>query len=151
VHGRVLEARLDHGRAFRAEHLQQCAVDRHADECDDLRPEAIDLLFEHVPALDVLRRTEPVDARARARNQVRHPEAPLRKPHVLAVREPLRHKARFEQQSPEPVGRAGEMMPRLGRLDARIDADQQHAHARRDAISEAKVLPGGSRMLAHDL
>jgi hypothetical protein len=88
----VLEAGLDDRRAFRAQYLQQGAVNRHPDKRDDLRPEAIDLLLENMPALEILRRSENVDPGTRARYQVRHAEAPLGQPHIVGVRDPLRDK-----------------------------------------------------------
>jgi hypothetical protein len=148
VHGRVLEARLDDRRAFRAQYLQQGAVDRHPHKRNNLRSEAIDLLLEDMPAIDILRRTENVDSWTRARDQVRHSEAPLRQPHIVGVRDPLRDKSRIEQQLPEPIGRTGKMVPGLRRLHTRVDPDEQDAHARRDTILQAKMLP--TRLMAHD-
>ena len=46
----------------------------------------------------------------------------------------LRDEARIVQQFPEAVRVAGEMMPELRRADAGIDADEQHAHGRPNAI-----------------
>jgi hypothetical protein len=143
----VLEARLDDRRALRAQYLQQGPVNRHPDKRDDLRPEAIDLLLENMPALEILSRPENVDPRTGARHQVRHAEAPLGQPHIVGVRDPLRDKSRIEQQLPEPVGGAGKMMPGLCRLDTRVDSDEQHAYAWRDTILQPKVLP--RQFLAH--
>jgi hypothetical protein len=150
VHGCVLKSRLDGGGALGAKHLQQRAINRHADERHDFRPEAIDLLLENVPALDVLRRPERVDSRTRPRHQVRDAQAPFGQPHIVEMGDPLGHQAGVEQQSPEPIGRAREVMAGLRRLHARVDADEQHPHPWGNSISQTKVFPSGLRM-AHDL
>jgi hypothetical protein len=144
----VLEARLDDRRTLRAQHLQQRAVNRHPDKRDDLRSEAIDLLLENMPALEILRRPEDVDPRARAGHQVRHAKTPLRQPHIVGIRDPLRDQAGIEQQLPEPIGRAGKMVSGLRRPDTRVDPDEQHAQAWRDTILQPKMLP--TRFMAHD-
>jgi len=146
----MLKAWLDHCGPLRAKHFQQRAIDRHPDEGDDFRPEAIDFLLENVPPLDVLRRAKHVDSGARPRDEVGDPEAPFRQANVVKVRDPLGYQARLEQQPPESIGRPRKVMARLSRFHARVDADEKHAHARRDSVSQPKVLPRGGRM-AHDL
>jgi hypothetical protein len=101
VHGRALESRLDDraagapGRGHLADDLPQDAIHRHTDEGHDVRTEAPDFLFEHRPAVEIFPRTEVIDAGARPRNQVRHPDAPLRQPDVILVRDGLRNDPRF--------------------------------------------------------
>jgi hypothetical protein len=146
----VLKSGLDDGDALGAKHLQQRAINRHAHERDDFRSEAIDLLLENAPALDVLRRPEHVDSRTGPRHEVRDAQAPFGQPHIVEMRDPLGHQAGVEQQSPEAVGRAREVMAGLRRLHARVDADEQHPHARGNSISQTKVFPSGLKM-AHDL
>jgi hypothetical protein len=59
----------------------------------------------------------------------------LRQAVVVFEREPLGHEPRLEQQGPEPVGEAGEVMSRHRRANAGIDADEERADARLDAIA----------------
>jgi hypothetical protein len=141
VHGRVLNARLDRWRRRRAQGLPEHPIERHADERHDGRAKPIDLLLEHTPAFEVLRGTKIVDPRARPRDHVRHSQPPLRQPHIIFERDWHRHQARFVQQLPEAIRWAGEVMSCLRRSDARIDSDEQHAHARLDAIREPQSAP----------
>jgi hypothetical protein len=95
VHGRVLEPGHDRRRLGVAQHPPQRAIHGHADKRHDLRAVLLDLALENLPAFEILHGTEIVDARARARDQVRHAEAPLGQPHVPFVRDRLRNHARF--------------------------------------------------------
>jgi hypothetical protein len=141
VHRRVLEPRLDCRRWRRAERLPQHPIEGHADKRDDRWPQAIDLLFEPAPAFDVFVGPQFVNAWTRPSHHVRHAKPPLRQPHVVGERDPLRHEAGFVQQLPEPVRRSGKVMPRLRRSNTWIDADQQNTYARLNAIREAEVAP----------
>jgi hypothetical protein len=50
-------------------------------------------------------------------------------------RNSFRDQLRFEQQQPESIRKAGEVMTGLRRANAGIDADKQHANAGADAIA----------------
>jgi hypothetical protein len=139
VHGRVLESRLDLELSRVAENLRERAIHRHADERDHLRPEPVDLLFQNLPALDVFLRLQRVDAGSRARDQVRHADAPQRQPHVVVVRDRLRDDARFVEQPPETIRGAREVMAGNGRHDAGVDADQQQADTGLDAVGKPQM------------
>jgi hypothetical protein len=125
VHGRVLKSRFDHRCLRVTEHPPQHAVHRHADERDDRRTKAC--------------------------NQVGHPDAPRRQAHVVHVRDGLGHDSRFVEQAPEAVGRPREVMSGRRRHHAGVDADEEHAHAGFDAIRESQIVPGGLRILGHEL
>jgi hypothetical protein len=151
VHRCFLESRLDERSLGVAEHAPQRAVHRHANERDDPRTESIDLLLENLPALEVLGGLQHVDARAGARDQVGHADAPCRQPHVIQVRHRFGHDPRFVEQTPEAIRRSREVMPGSRRHHTRIYADQEHAHARLDAIRQSQIVPGGLRILGHEL
>jgi len=76
------------------------------------------------------------DARRRPRHDVGDAEPELRQAIVVLEGEPLLHQAGFEEQRPEPIGEAGEVMPRQRRAHAGIDADEQHANVWPDAIAK---------------
>jgi hypothetical protein len=151
VHGGFLEPGRDGRRLGVTQHPPQRAIHRHTDERHHLRTVLFDLPLEDLPAFEVLGRAEIVDAGAGARDQVRHTEPPLGQTHVPFVRDGLGNDAGFVQQAPEPVGRPGEVMPRLRRAHAGVDADEQDAQARRDPIRQAQIGPRGLRIFVHEL
>src|SRR5262249_9082502 len=114
---------------------------RDADERDDVGAKALDLLLQDLPALQVFRRLQIVDSRARARDQVRDAEPPFRQADVVFVRDRFGDEARLVEQPPEAIRRTRKVMSGLGRTHARIDADEQDADARLDAIREPEVGP----------
>ena len=83
-------------------------------------------------------RRQRVDSRRFTRDEVGDAEAPLRQPVVGAPVDRLGHEFRVEEQLPETVGVAREMMAGLGRTDAGIDADKQHTDAWRDAVAKGR-------------
>ena len=111
-------------------------VQRHADEGDDLRFPASNLASQRALAVDVLVRHQRVDARRRPRYQVRDAESPFRQTPVVFGTNRFRHQARIEEQLPEPVRVAREVMTDRRRSDARIDSDEQHTHGRANAIAK---------------
>jgi hypothetical protein len=151
VHGRVLKSRFDHRGLGVTEHPPQRAIHRHTDEGDDRRTKAIDLLLENLPALEVFLRLQHVDAGAWPCDQVGHPDAPRRQAHVVHVRDGLGHDPRLVEQAPEAIGRPREVMSRRRRHHPGIDADEEHAHAGLDPIGESQIVPGGLRILGHEL
>ena len=46
------------------------------------------------------------------------------------------HEAGRERRRPEPVAGPGEADARVGRVDARVQADDQHAHAGTDGVGQ---------------
>jgi hypothetical protein len=139
VDGRLLEARLDVRCVGVPEDSPERAIHRHADERDDRGTVPRDFLLEDPPALDVLGGLEHVDAWARPRNKIRHPDAPLRQPDIVHMRHGLGNDAGLEQQSPEAIRRSGEMMSGQRGHDAGVDADEQHADTWLDAIRQSKM------------
>jgi hypothetical protein len=123
-----------------AQHPPQGSVHRHADERDDLRAERRDLLLQNPPAFDVFRRLQDVDAGARTRDQIGHPDAPLRQSHVVVVRDRLGDDAGFVEKPPEAIRRPREVMAGERRHDTGVDPDEQHAHARLDSVGEPEML-----------
>ena len=95
------------------------------------------------------RRRQRADARCFARDEVRDAEPPFRQPVICAPVDRFRHQFRVEQELPEAVGVAGEMMPGLRGTDAGIDADKQHTHPRRDAIAKSLSRAGSTAHLEH--
>jgi hypothetical protein len=143
VHRRLLKTGNDGGRLGVPEDAPQRAVHRDADERHDLRTKAIDLGFENLPAFEILGRLQHVDARTRPGDQVGHPDAPLRQPHVVFVRDRLGDDSGFVQETPEPVRRSGKVMAGRRGHHPGIDADEQDAHAGRDPIRQSKIGPIG--------
>jgi len=147
VHGGRLKPRCDDGGLLAPEHAPERAIHHHAHEGDDLGPDARDLGLEDLPSLEIFRRPQVVDPRARPRDQVRHAEAPLRQPHVPFGRDGLRDDARLEQQLPEAIRRPCEVMARLRRAHAGVDAHEQHADARLDPVRQPHVGPPGFKVI----
>ena len=127
------------------------AIHRHADERHDLGAKAFDLLLENLPAFLVFVRRQGVDPRRRPRDQVGHPDPPLRQPHVVLVRDRLGDDAPGVEESPEAIGRSGEVMAGCRRHDAGIDSDEYHADARLDRVGQSKIGPCGLRICTHEL
>jgi len=138
-------ARLQRGPCVLIELTSQQWLDgakqRDAHERDNLGFVAANLPLERLPAIDVVSRPEVANSWARARDQVGDPEPELRQPDVIEMSDRFAYEAGVGQQLPEPVRVPGEMMSRFRRPDTRVDADEKHAHARRDAVLQAKVGP----------
>jgi hypothetical protein len=117
------------------------AKERHPDERHDLRFVAANLAIEDSPALDVLRRHEIVYSRTRPGNQIGDAEPELREARIIDVGDRLGHQPRLGQQLPEAIREAGEVMAGLCGAHARIDSDEEHAHAGLDAVGQSKVGP----------
>jgi hypothetical protein len=131
--------------------LPEGSIHRHSDERHNLRTEPIDLLLQNLPTVQVLVRLQHIDPWTRARDEVRHPDAPLGQAIVVLVRDRLRDDARFIEQAPETIGRTGEVMAGRRGDDARVDADEQDADARLDPVNESQMCPRGLRILGHEL
>jgi hypothetical protein len=151
MHGRLLKPRLDLRRVGLPQRLPQRAVHRHADERDDVRLERRDFPLHNPPALDVFRRFQHVNARAWARHQVRHADAPLRQADVVVVRDRLGNDPGLVEQPPEAVRRPGKVMAGERRRHPGIDADEQHAHPRLDAVGEAEMFVDWFRLGHYEL
>jgi len=112
---RRLNARRDGERRSRVpQDFCEGSIYRYTDEHDNRRPQRVDLLLEDVPAFEVFRRTKIVDARTGPCHEVGDTEPPFREPHVIDERQRFGDQPRLVEQLPEPVGRAGEVMPGLG-------------------------------------
>jgi hypothetical protein len=151
VDRRGLKTGLDHWCLNVAQDPPQRAVHRHSDERHDLRAKTLDFLLENLPAFLILNGTQVVDAGARPGDQVGHPDAPLRQPDVVLVRDRLGDDACLVQQAPEPVARPGEVMAHRGRHHAGIDPDEDHPHSRPNRVGQSKIRPGGLRIVGHEL
>jgi len=117
------------------------AKQRDADEREHFRFVAADLPIENLPAFHVFSRPQVVDPRTRSRDQVRDPKAELGQPLVVEVCNRLRRQSGFRQQLPEAVRVSREVMTGLCGPHTGIDPDEKHAHARLDAVREAKAGP----------
>lgn len=147
MNGGPLEARTDRRARHVAELSGEGAVQRHADEDEDLRLELPQLGFENPPAFKIFWRTQVVDSGARPCNYVRDAEPPFGQSGIVQVGDAFGDQLRLVEQLPEPVGRPGEMMARLGGSDAGVDADEQHVHAGVNSIRQSQRLPVGFRIL----
>jgi hypothetical protein len=114
------------------------AKQRHADEGNDLRLHAADLSSKRARTGDVLIRTQRIDAGRRPRDEVGDPEAPLRQPAIVGVADRLVDEPRFMEELPEAIRVAGEMMAGHRRADAGVDADEEDADRRPDAVAERR-------------
>ncbi len=121
-------------------HLPQRSIHRDAHEGDDRRTKLRDFLFEDAPALDVLRWFERIDPGTWTCDEIRHTDSPLRQANVIFVSHRLRDDAGLVKQAPEAIRRSGKVMPGQRRRHARVDADQEHAHAGLDPVGEPQVL-----------
>jgi len=117
------------------------AIERHADQRDDLRTIPANLSIERLPALDVVGRHKIIDAGARPRDQVRDAEPELRQTIVVFEGDRFGHEAGFEEQLPEPIREPREVMPCHRRAHAGVDADKQHTHAGFDTVFQPEGLP----------
>ena len=131
----VLTAKL-HQMAERP--VEDRAKQRHANERDDVRLPPADFPPQHSFAGHVLGRFERVDPWRRAWNQVGDAQAPLDQPSIVEGPDGLVDQLRVEEKLPETIRIAGEMMADSGGSDAGVDADQQHADRRPDAIFERR-------------
>jgi hypothetical protein len=107
--------------------LEERLVEAHSHERDDLGLQAGDLARERLSSrLDLARRQIGGRPRA-ARAQVREGDAELGEPSILFRGERLGNDPRREEQPPEGIARAREVMPDFGRSEARVDADEEQA------------------------
>jgi hypothetical protein len=146
---RVLETGPDRRHWFAAERPPQGPIQGDAHEGHNLRTELVDLLFQDLPALEVFRRPQIVDAGAGTGHHIRDAEAPLRQSRVVGVPDRLGHQAGLVEQLPESVRRAGEVVTGLRGSHPGIDPDQQHADTGRDPIRQSQVPPIRFRIVAH--
>jgi hypothetical protein len=79
-------------------------------------------------------RAQRIDARRRAPHQIRDPKPPFGQTHIVGRADWLRNEPRLEQQLPEAIRIAGEMMTEPSGTHAGIDADKQHAQTGLGAI-----------------
>src|SRR3954463_7217907 len=111
---------------------------RHPDEGDDFRTIAADLPDERAAARAVLLTSQRIDTGGWPRDDVRDPEAPLGKAPIVRVADWLGNEARFEQQFPESIRRAGKVMACQRRPHARVDPDEQHDDSGVDAVTKRR-------------
>ena len=85
-------------------------------------------------------RRQLVDPARRPRHEIGDAEAPFGQAIVILIGDRAGHEPRFREQLPEAIRVAGEVMSGERRADARIDADEQHAHAGPDAVLQQRQI-----------
>ena len=110
------------------------AKQRHAQERHHLGTPATNLAPQPALAGPVFLRSQRVDPGRASGNQIRDAIAPLGKTIVFFRLKVFRHQTGIEQQLPESVGMAGEMMTDRRGADAGVDPHEQEPHGRHDAI-----------------
>ena len=110
------------------------AVAREADEADAAGSQPLDQRLDPLGAGPILGRSQLVGTRGRALHEVGHADA-VGGQRVAGVAI-ARHEARGQRGGPEPVPGAREADTGVGREQARVQADEQHAHRRADGVGK---------------
>src|SRR5262245_17154676 len=122
--------------------IERRAERRDAHDSDRARPEPAHLAFEPPAACSKLLSLERRRRCRGARDEVGDPDAKRDERRVLPRREAPRREPGCVKRRPEPVSRPREVMAGCARIEAGIDATEQHVEIGRDHVADRLALRG---------
>jgi len=132
---------LPAGDGLRPREGQAVGLDAH--DGDAHRRVAAHLALEAATARHVLGPRQLGGVGGRARDEVRDPAADIEQPPLVPRREHVIGEARAVQRAPEAVARPREVVARRARVQAGVDAAEEHLQPRRDEVGDGASVRGG--------